>query len=326
MLLHFVKYSWRVLVPLVPNIKSALECVIFLTIIYTTVGDVLVTDSPNLDPPKRNTPSSPNSLHDRPTKRMAKRVQSATTRGKRTRGTKGDGKSIPAVKHTPGTVGSEHRRLACPYYKYNPIKHFRCLVGYDLRETCHVVQHLLRCHDKPIHCRTCGQTFSKEDECNAHIEARSCEQTEFHHPGMDDDQRKNIRDSQRRRGLNEVGRWFDLWGILFPDTPRPDSPYVGSHFEVVDKVSAISVTSHPIWPPESVVQFLLHLGCFPLRWLTFRVDLQQRHHHVRRPVVHPPSAARPGCTAAIRLQKHGSENCGTAAELVMRVQDTPRSR
>jgi hypothetical protein len=57
-------------------------------------------------------------------------------------------------------------------------------------------------------------------------------------------------------------RWFDIWNILFPDTPRPVSPYVGD--EVGEIIPVRSLTS---------LSFLLVLT----NWL----DVRTHSHHLR---------------------------------------------
>jgi hypothetical protein len=127
------------------------------------------------------------------------------------------------------------RHLACPCYKYNPIRYLDCLLRNCLSDTSFVVQHLERGHPhQPIHCPICGEVFDTHHDRDSHIRLQSCEQRNFRHEGLTTDQLRQLR--QNRRTLNEVERWYCLWDILYPTTPRPDSPYVGSVLEEITSI------------------------------------------------------------------------------------------
>ena len=130
-----------------------------------------------------------------------------------------------------------NRLLACPCYKYNPIRYLYCLHTNHLTETSYVVSHLLRCamHPaQPIHCPTCGEVFETQDAADQHIVLRSCDRREFHHEGLKADQRNALR--QIPKNLNQVERWFRIWDIVYPNSPRPASPYVD---ELIPEVAGI---------------------------------------------------------------------------------------
>lgn len=118
--------------------------------------------------------------------------------------------------------------LACPLYKFNPIAHRGCLLANHLTSTSYVVQHVIRSHKKqPIHCPTCGVKFETRVDCNGHIRSERCSPQRFDHPGLTEDQ-WNVLQARRDRHprLDEEARWFSLWDALFPETPRPASPFV----------------------------------------------------------------------------------------------------
>ncbi|KAK0620593.1 hypothetical protein B0T14DRAFT_521775 [Immersiella caudata] len=156
--------------------------------------------------------------------------------------------SKPNVKR-PGVAPANNGSLfGCPLYKFDPIKHRNCLVTNRLTSFSYVVQHLQRYHPvQPIHCPICGETFATREACNNHISSpRSCSPRDFHHPGLTEDQLRAIR--HRRNGLDdEQSRWFDLWDGMFPETRRPDSPYVlGEAQELLQVVRRVCIIAS-VW-------------------------------------------------------------------------------
>ncbi|KAI9150380.1 hypothetical protein HJFPF1_10146 [Paramyrothecium foliicola] len=132
-------------------------------------------------------------------------------------------------------VADENRFLACPYFKFNPLKYQSCF-GLDLKNTSRVVQHLERTHSVlPIHCPTCGQTFKTREECDSHIYQRSCAPRPFEKDGMTAAQQRQLHENRRR--MTQTDRWYSFWNILFPDAVRPDSPFVGEPIEEWLKVA-----------------------------------------------------------------------------------------
>ncbi|KXJ88327.1 hypothetical protein Micbo1qcDRAFT_166995 [Microdochium bolleyi] len=116
--------------------------------------------------------------------------------------------------------------LACPYYKYNKLRHDRCLY-LQLRRIKDVKQHLRRAHNQPHFCPICGVAFAdSRDDLNEHLIARTCERREFQVPeGVTDSHRAKF--TQRvARTLSLSEQWFTVWDILFPGQPRPESPFV----------------------------------------------------------------------------------------------------
>ncbi len=123
--------------------------------------------------------------------------------------------------------------LACPFYKYNSIRHMNC-GRLRLSRIRDVKQHLVRRHRRPPHCPVCGTTFDDSERCDSHIMARDC-----HAPlggvtveGVTETQRDALT-GRVDRALNEPGQWFSVWDILFPNSPRPHSPYLSTDFEGV---------------------------------------------------------------------------------------------
>ncbi|KAH8878582.1 hypothetical protein GQ53DRAFT_93426 [Thozetella sp. PMI_491] len=140
------------------------------------------------------------------------------------------GGSATAKSKQHGGAVCDERLLACPCYKYNPIRYLGCLLRNRLTDTAFVVQHLERGHERqPIHCSTCGTIFQARDACHDHILRMECERQSFCYDGITENQLRRLREN--RRTFNEVERWYCLWEVMYPASPRPDSPYVGSPLE-----------------------------------------------------------------------------------------------
>ncbi|KAI1803542.1 hypothetical protein F4811DRAFT_524521 [Daldinia bambusicola] len=121
--------------------------------------------------------------------------------------------------------------FACPFYKYDAVRHLRCH-NYELHRIGDVRQHILRRHASLHHCPRCSQTFHLEGELQDHIRHGSCQAGESQPP------RELI--SGRFRELknpasilrNDVEKWYSIWDLIFPDIPRPASPYFNRRVEV----------------------------------------------------------------------------------------------
>lgn len=164
--------------------------------------------------------------------------------------------------------------LACPFYKRNPIRHLRCLLRNVLTETSFVVQHLERGHPvQPIHCPVCGLTFEHERVQQQHVRERTCERRDFHFEGLTTDQKAAIR--RNRRGLDVSQRWYELWDILYPGEPRPNSIYVADPFTefhgILRRLFRYAVT-HNSGPWADVSDYLQRTGgrIDDTRWETIR--------------------------------------------------------
>ena len=265
------------------------RCIQFLLGLYGTVGGVavVVTDDPVPDSnsAKGKGKRGPESDPDIGPRGRYKGLQPARNRSNQVRDAEDDNESIAAGKSKRRKKDCNGGYLACPFYKRNPLQHMDCLLRNQLTETSFVVQHLERCHRQPIHCplcnrvfktraecdrhirlqsccSLCGQVFTTREECTQHTQARSCERREVRCEGLTDDEVARLRVS--RRHLNEPQRWYDIWDIVFDDTPHPDSPYVSSVPEEIFKVSEISVSSG-ISPT-----FGLTWSDFPMRSLRLR--------------------------------------------------------
>ncbi|OAA58806.1 hypothetical protein ISF_06589 [Cordyceps fumosorosea ARSEF 2679] len=131
-------------------------------------------------------------------------------------------------RHDPDDPPSERPLLACPFYKFDPIAHFRCFRKYDLRRYSDVKQHILRCHTLGTqYCANCWQVFqpNQEAEWEAHIQQRGCERRQ----GPEDLRPSEVRALTALEfdgPLSDTSKWDAVWDLLFVGHPRPPSPYM----------------------------------------------------------------------------------------------------
>ncbi|KAG5751017.1 hypothetical protein H9Q69_010379 [Fusarium xylarioides] len=119
-----------------------------------------------------------------------------------------------------------HLRLACPFYKHDPIQYRRCH-SHVLKRNSYVKQHLFRCHMQPIHCDICLSTWPTAEELREHRRAQVCERREYIAPdGITPEQERKLRSRLGGPNKSESDQWFDIYSIIFPNTERPKSAYL----------------------------------------------------------------------------------------------------
>jgi len=139
---------------------------------------------------------------------------------------------------TTESISLDGRLLACPYYKYNPIrfsehniqeKPYRGCSSSYLSTISRLKQHLYRVHRRPeFYCRSCFQVFQSEDELDIHTRTRpSCEPCapKFAEK-MTVEQMASVK--RRKPGKTPSDTWFAIFRILFPEASLPESPYADS--------------------------------------------------------------------------------------------------
>lgn len=121
--------------------------------------------------------------------------------------------------------------FACPFQKSDPHKYHRCL-KYTLNRIKDVKQHIYRQHTQPpYYCARCYQVFTSTDDRDEHTRRVDCiKRDPPHFDGITDDQRNELKKSApRRKNLEE--QWFDVWDVIFPKRPRPQSALIGNYVE-----------------------------------------------------------------------------------------------
>lgn len=156
---------------------------------------------------------------------------------------KGPPEQVP--KLDPGQAA---RPFACPFYLYNRHRWHNCLRNYTLNRIVDVRLHLSRAHALGPQCPICFEEFredpteplSADDRFNAHIQLQTCQPLPSPPPsrdGLTRDQFEAVRSVGGRRSGRRVldpaaEKWFEMWEIIFPDEPRPLSPYLHDHPDV----------------------------------------------------------------------------------------------
>ena len=121
-----------------------------------------------------------------------------------------------------------NRTFACPFWKKDARKHRGC-GKLTLRRVKDVKQHLNRSRaHKPHYCPCCYETFPTRESLDNHSRARSCPlRSPRSVEGLTEQQSSAL---QRRvdRRLSDEEQWYCMWDIIFPNSPRPLTPYIDS--------------------------------------------------------------------------------------------------
>ncbi|OIW32952.1 hypothetical protein CONLIGDRAFT_156815 [Coniochaeta ligniaria NRRL 30616] len=122
------------------------------------------------------------------------------------------------------------RRMACPYFKRNPVKYNRSVCcGPGFLGLHRVKEHVYRKHSTPDHCcPRCRSTFKTEAQLNDHMRSETpcdivskMEEEEECNP----EQQRLLRARTNTTTLTDEERWRTMYTILFPNTTTVPSPY-----------------------------------------------------------------------------------------------------
>ena len=131
------------------------------------------------------------------------------------------------------------RLLACPYAKWNPAryternqleKQYRSCSGKYLTDVSRLKQHLYRVHKRPEHhCARCYAIFASQEDLDVHSrQDEPCAISECSFvEKFTEDKMKQLK--KKRPGKSVEQSWYIIFGILFPDAPPPDSPWIDDH-------------------------------------------------------------------------------------------------
>ncbi|KAM0350631.1 hypothetical protein ACHAPU_003117 [Fusarium lateritium] len=120
-----------------------------------------------------------------------------------------------------------HLRLACPFYKYDPVRYRQCHAKV-LKRNSYVKQHLFRSHMQPIYCDRCLSTWPSDEKLREHLRTpHRCEVREYIAPeGITPDQKQRLQSRLGGSNKSESDQWFELYAILFPGEQKPKSAYL----------------------------------------------------------------------------------------------------
>ena len=88
----------------------------------------------------------------------------------------------------------------------------------------------------PIYCCICMCTFDSEEDRDIHTREQSCEQRPVIYWDCVSEAQKKQLQKYSPRSISEEEQWYKIFEILFPDHPRPCSPYLDS--ELSDEINA----------------------------------------------------------------------------------------
>ncbi|KAI2780211.1 hypothetical protein F4815DRAFT_470512 [Daldinia loculata] len=123
------------------------------------------------------------------------------------------------------------RQFACPFYRWDPVKHMSCFTRLSLRGITGVKQHLWNTHRLPPYCPMCGKTFPTVTRCDSHIRHRKCGPRESPTPeGITIQQFQQLVQPTDARNPEEL-QWLYIWTIVFPGADLPAVTYPSGAIE-----------------------------------------------------------------------------------------------
>lgn len=132
----------------------------------------------------------------------------------------------PIFRHR-NTDDDSPLKFACPFFKRDTGNYDDCF-RYRLKRIADVKQHLKRHHRQRTHCNICLEQLPNEDALHDHVRAQSCRKREYIAPdGMTALQEKRIVSRVGTKNKSASEQWFEVYEILFPGEPRPQSAYLG---------------------------------------------------------------------------------------------------
>ncbi|KAJ4390824.1 hypothetical protein N0V93_004423 [Gnomoniopsis smithogilvyi] len=128
------------------------------------------------------------------------------------------------------SVDSPNARFACHFLIANPHK-------LEANAICarttwpsipRLKEHLYRRHgqQRPS-CARCACTFEKEKDLDEHLRAeKPCKISDRPSQSISPAQMHMLKRRKGQYNGSEFNKWFEIWDLLFPDRPRPNSPYL----------------------------------------------------------------------------------------------------
>ncbi|CAG9984172.1 unnamed protein product [Clonostachys byssicola] len=139
----------------------------------------------------------------------------------------GEGGGPPKRRHLGS--GQVTQFFACPYFKRDPERHWRCYRKYELKRVADVKGHLERVHTLgDYYCATCFAEFPDAESWMRHTQDDTCQppQPPEHILTKQTFRRMNQAFVEARRS-SDSDKWYLLYDLVFPGaTDRPASPYL----------------------------------------------------------------------------------------------------
>lgn len=136
----------------------------------------------------------------------------------------------PTKRPTLSPNRSRARILACPFWKFDSQTNRACF-RMKLSRIGDVKYHLNRKHKQPAaeYCQRCWIAFENRAHKNAHLSDETggtCRYNPAARPAGIDNAMAVGLSKKSKRDQSIEDRWFAMWDIVFPDQPRPSSPYI----------------------------------------------------------------------------------------------------
>ncbi|CAH0046124.1 unnamed protein product [Clonostachys solani] len=150
------------------------------------------------------------------------------------RGGQGGGGGPSQRFQTEPSEASEY--WACPFYKFDPIRHWRCYRKYNLKRLADVKSHVMRVHlMSELYCPNCFQEFVDTQEWRQHCShpVFACPQVQGPEPLFREDFDALGDVLASAQGLSEADKWYLMFDHIFPAAVwhRPASPFVSLSFD-----------------------------------------------------------------------------------------------
>lgn len=122
------------------------------------------------------------------------------------------------------------RTLACPFWKLDSQAHRACFHRKCSRIS-DVKLHLSRKHKQPApeYCERCWTAYESRAHKEEHLRdplGQGCQYNPAARPvGIDNNMAAALH-KKSNPSLSTEDQWFAIWDIVFPDEPRPSSPYI----------------------------------------------------------------------------------------------------
>lgn len=130
-----------------------------------------------------------------------------------------------SISHPIHSTTSLH--LACPFYIFDPENCEQCLLKGDIRSIEDLVDHLFRFHSRPTYCPGCYETFDGLISRDNHVLRVKCQaRTPGPLFGLSEKQKMLLMEIDPTQGTGQEAVWFQVWSIVFPETPEPRSSYL----------------------------------------------------------------------------------------------------
>ncbi|KAI7773313.1 hypothetical protein LA080_011336 [Diaporthe eres] len=141
----------------------------------------------------------------------------------------------PTKRRTLPVSPSRPRRrtLACPFWKLDSQAHRPCF-NRKFSRISDVKLHLYRKHKQPAsdYCQRCWTAYESRAHKEEHLQdplGQACQYNPSARPvGIDNNMAAALH-KKSNPSLSTEDQWFAVWDIVFPDEPRPSSPYINDN-------------------------------------------------------------------------------------------------